>query len=266
MASDAELKRAILDLAGRDGNKVPNPRPRFCRATRAAYFCDASVSFPTGLHRLRSAEPAVGVRELRRVFLPRLLRTAPFSRRTLKLRPIRYNGQVVPGASEENGGLLVVTGRPLLNIIFGLTHAERQYVAGNKRALEFFRTQPDYQEGMSIRDKYSSRFADLWRQKVAAEAEGKKWVAPPASSSPTTGRSIAPSPVVSRASGTSSPAFGLAGSTSRASATASPAFGSTGNTNFPPAEVAAGGGMGDSHASDKARNEAYFAAMGSANM
>ncbi|PVV00713.1 hypothetical protein BB560_004893 [Smittium megazygosporum] len=52
---------------------------------------------------------------------------------------------------------------------------------GNKKALDFFKTQPDYRDGMSIKEKYSSRFADLWRQKITAECEGRSWTAPPVS-------------------------------------------------------------------------------------
>ncbi|KAJ2660069.1 Zn finger-containing GTPase- Activating Protein for ARF, partial [Coemansia sp. RSA 1200] len=38
---------------------------------------------------------------------------------------------------------------------------------------------------MSIRDKYGSRFAELWRQKLTADCEGRPWTAPPPSETPT---------------------------------------------------------------------------------
>ncbi|KAJ2555488.1 Zn finger-containing GTPase- Activating Protein for ARF [Coemansia sp. RSA 1933] len=38
---------------------------------------------------------------------------------------------------------------------------------------------------MSIKDKYNSRFAELWRQKLTAECEGRPWTAPPPSATPT---------------------------------------------------------------------------------
>jgi ADP-ribosylation factor GTPase-activating protein 1 len=41
-------------------------------------------------------------------------------------------------------------------------------LGGNKKLLEFFEAQPDYRPDMSIREKYTSRFADLYREKVFA--------------------------------------------------------------------------------------------------
>ncbi|OMH84268.1 hypothetical protein AX774_g2213 [Zancudomyces culisetae] len=61
-------------------------------------------------------------------------------------------------------------------------------LGGNKKALGFFQSQPDYREGMSIKEKYTSRFADLWRQKLTAECEGRSWTAPPQSVSPMSSR------------------------------------------------------------------------------
>ncbi|OMJ19979.1 ADP-ribosylation factor GTPase-activating protein GCS1, partial [Smittium culicis] len=54
-------------------------------------------------------------------------------------------------------------------------------LGGNKKALEFFKSQPDYSQDMGIKEKYTSRFADLWRQKITAEFEGRAWSAPPPS-------------------------------------------------------------------------------------
>ncbi|KAJ2765785.1 Zn finger-containing GTPase- Activating Protein for ARF [Coemansia nantahalensis] len=56
---------------------------------------------------------------------------------------------------------------------------KRMEHGGNKAALEFFRGQPGYADGMPIKDKYSSRFAELWRQKLTADCEGRPWIAPP---------------------------------------------------------------------------------------
>ncbi|KAJ2626829.1 Zn finger-containing GTPase- Activating Protein for ARF, partial [Coemansia sp. RSA 1694] len=56
---------------------------------------------------------------------------------------------------------------------------KRMECGGNAKAVAFFESQPDYKPSMSIKDKYSSQFADLWRQKLTAECEGRVWVAPP---------------------------------------------------------------------------------------
>ncbi|PVU90552.1 hypothetical protein BB559_004569 [Furculomyces boomerangus] len=66
---------------------------------------------------------------------------------------------------------------------------KRMQIGGNKKALEFFKTQPDYRDGMTIKEKYTSRFADLWKQKVTAECEGRSWTAPPSVSNEKTIRS-----------------------------------------------------------------------------
>ncbi|OLY83154.1 ADP-ribosylation factor GTPase-activating protein GCS1 [Smittium mucronatum] len=64
----------------------------------------------------------------------------------------------------------------------------RMEIGGNKKALEFFKTQPDYRDGMPIKEKYTSRFAELWRQKVTAEFEGRPWTAPPSAPVSQSGR------------------------------------------------------------------------------
>ncbi|KAJ2729150.1 Zn finger-containing GTPase- Activating Protein for ARF [Coemansia sp. D1744] len=57
---------------------------------------------------------------------------------------------------------------------------KRMELGGNKAALEFFKTQAGYTDGMSIKEKYSSKFAEHWRQKLTAQCEGRVWTAPPA--------------------------------------------------------------------------------------
>lgn len=39
-------------------------------------------------------------------------------------------------------------------------------VGGNSKAKTFFKSQPDFREGMSIQEKYNSRAAALYRDKV----------------------------------------------------------------------------------------------------
>ncbi|CAJ0594184.1 unnamed protein product [Cylicocyclus nassatus] len=48
-------------------------------------------------------------------------------------------------------------------------------VGGNKKFREFLESQPDYRENWSLHDKYNSRAAALFRDKVATEAEGREW-------------------------------------------------------------------------------------------
>lgn len=48
-------------------------------------------------------------------------------------------------------------------------------VGGNDRAREFFSTQPDIELDMPIEQKYDTRAAALYRDKIATEAAGKTW-------------------------------------------------------------------------------------------
>ncbi|ORY31714.1 ArfGap-domain-containing protein, partial [Neocallimastix californiae] len=61
---------------------------------------------------------------------------------------------------------------------------KKMELGGNTKALQFFQSQPDYREGMSIKEKYNSNFAKLYREKLQAECEGRVWVAPPVSQLP----------------------------------------------------------------------------------
>jgi len=61
---------------------------------------------------------------------------------------------------------------------------KKMQLGGNTKALQFFSSQPDYREGMSIKEKYNSNFARLYREKLQAECEGRVWVAPPANQLP----------------------------------------------------------------------------------
>ncbi|CAB3408400.1 unnamed protein product [Caenorhabditis bovis] len=47
---------------------------------------------------------------------------------------------------------------------------------GNRKFNEFLQSQPDYKENWTIQEKYNSRAAALFRDKVACEAEGKTWI------------------------------------------------------------------------------------------
>ena len=45
---------------------------------------------------------------------------------------------------------------------------EKMKVGGNRKATEFFNSQSDYKSGMSLQEKYNSRAAALYRDKVSA--------------------------------------------------------------------------------------------------
>lgn len=52
---------------------------------------------------------------------------------------------------------------------------EKMKVGGNKNAKLFFESQPDYKATMSIQQKYNSRCAALYRDKISTESQGKSW-------------------------------------------------------------------------------------------
>nr|XP_028591263.1 ADP-ribosylation factor GTPase-activating protein 1 isoform X5 [Podarcis muralis] len=52
---------------------------------------------------------------------------------------------------------------------------EKMKAGGNRKFREFLETQEDYDPCWSLQEKYNSKAAALFRDKVAAEAEGKEW-------------------------------------------------------------------------------------------
>ncbi|XP_057637387.1 ADP-ribosylation factor GTPase-activating protein 1 isoform X4 [Chionomys nivalis] len=52
---------------------------------------------------------------------------------------------------------------------------EKMKAGGNAKFREFLETQEDYEPSWSLQDKYSSRAAALFRDKVATLAEGREW-------------------------------------------------------------------------------------------
>ncbi|CAK9801839.1 ADP-ribosylation factor GTPase-activating protein 1 [Anthophora quadrimaculata] len=63
---------------------------------------------------------------------------------------------------------------------------EKMKVGGNKNAREFFESQPDWDDSMSITQKYNTKAAALYRDKIATLARGQSW-------SPTTPKDFQPS-------------------------------------------------------------------------
>lgn len=52
---------------------------------------------------------------------------------------------------------------------------EKMKVGGNKNAREFFDDQPDWKDNMSIQQKYNTKAAALYRDKISTLAQGKEW-------------------------------------------------------------------------------------------
>ncbi|CAB3226389.1 unnamed protein product [Arctia plantaginis] len=52
---------------------------------------------------------------------------------------------------------------------------EKMMVGGNGKAREFFESQPDYKPGLTIPQKYNTKAAAMYRQKITALAEGRSW-------------------------------------------------------------------------------------------
>ena len=48
-------------------------------------------------------------------------------------------------------------------------------MGGNRKAKEFLESQPDYSASMSIRQKYNTKAAALYRDKISTLAEGQSW-------------------------------------------------------------------------------------------
>ena len=52
---------------------------------------------------------------------------------------------------------------------------EKMKVGGNKNAREFFESQPDWDDNMSITQKYNTKAAALYRDRIATLARGESW-------------------------------------------------------------------------------------------
>jgi ADP-ribosylation factor GTPase-activating protein 1 len=53
---------------------------------------------------------------------------------------------------------------------------EKMKVGGNRQAKEFFASQSDYNPNtMSLQQRYNTRAAALYRDKINTEAQGKTW-------------------------------------------------------------------------------------------
>ncbi|KAJ3360525.1 hypothetical protein HDU91_004549 [Kappamyces sp. JEL0680] len=87
--------------------------------------------------------------------------------------------------------------------------AKRMTLGGNENALIFFKSHPDYRDGMTIPEKYQSEFAAFYKEKLTALCDGLEWTMPPIGSrrsvtQPTPTPSTAAAPVGSLSNGTPS--------------------------------------------------------------
>ena len=130
--------------------------------------------------RLWQPEPAVGLGDVRDVLLPGLLGPAPRPRRAPELCSLRADGRLARRPAPKDGGL---PGRPPLLRARTVAHGRARsrspgvgragtalQLGGNRRAHEFLNAQPDYKPSMSIREKYNTRAAANYREKVRALA------------------------------------------------------------------------------------------------
>ncbi|KAG2182869.1 hypothetical protein INT44_005850 [Umbelopsis vinacea] len=122
-------------------------------------------------------------------------------------------------------------------------------LGGNKKAKEFFESQPDYQSSMPLPDKYNSHFATMYREKLTAEVEGKPWTP-----------SSAPAASTKRPSSSAS-VRSLNKTTLGTQRTGSaPSLGSAQRTRSPLTNE-----YTSSNLAGKERNEEYFAKLGNEN-
>ncbi|KAF9191623.1 Zn finger-containing GTPase- Activating Protein for ARF [Haplosporangium sp. Z 11] len=145
---------------------------------------------------------------------------------------------------------------------------KKMELGGNIKAKDFFEASPDYFQGMSIKEKYSSVFATQYKEKLAALCEGRPWTpsasaarAPIRSNSAASNRSGSPA-------SNQQQSFGSRNNNNGASYNSngynSPSTGY--NSPSPGGSIGNGGGAGGmSMMTDKARNEQYFNRLGSEN-
>ncbi|KAJ1818187.1 Zn finger-containing GTPase- Activating Protein for ARF, partial [Coemansia sp. RSA 2598] len=209
MATDANVKRTLLELQRKEDNKIcidcGSPNPQWASVSLGTFFC------------------------------------------------LNCSGQ------HRGLGVHLSFVRSITMDKWSPEQVKRMELGGNAKAKAFFRTQPDYKDGMSIKDKYNSRFAELWRQKLTAECEGRTWTAPPAGStiSPPA-RSNTSSPALLGNSSAQRKAFGSSALSS------SPAFGNSRSQTPDPTRSASSASLTGA-ATQKQRNEEYFARLGGEN-
>ncbi|KAF9091519.1 Zn finger-containing GTPase- Activating Protein for ARF [Mortierella sp. AD031] len=151
---------------------------------------------------------------------------------------------------------------------------KKMELGGNIKAKDFFEASPDYFQGMSIKEKYSSVFATQYKEKLAALCEGRPWTpstsvarAPVRPNSATSNRSGSPAsnqyqqqqPIGSRSNINNN-----SGYNSGSNGYNSPSNGGY-NSPSPGGSLGGSNGGGIAPMTDKSRNEQYFNRLGSEN-
>ncbi|KAG0364712.1 hypothetical protein BC939DRAFT_468782 [Gamsiella multidivaricata] len=146
---------------------------------------------------------------------------------------------------------------------------KKMELGGNIKARDFFEASPDYFQGMSIKEKYSSVFATQYKEKLAALCEGRPWA-------PSTSAARAPvRPNSANSNRSGSPASSLyqqqqqpfgSRSVNNGSSFSSNGYNSpSAGYNSPSPGGSLGNSGGTTPLTDKSRNEQYFNRLGSEN-
>ncbi|KAF9980514.1 Zn finger-containing GTPase- Activating Protein for ARF, partial [Mortierella antarctica] len=145
---------------------------------------------------------------------------------------------------------------------------KKMELGGNIKAKDFFESSPDYFQGMSIKEKYSSVFATQYKEKLAALCDGRPWTP----SAPTARAPIRPTSATSNRSGSPQQPLGSRnnnnGSSYSSNGYNSPSVNSSSGYNSPSPGGSLGmngGGGGAAPLTDKSRNEQYFNRLGAEN-
>ncbi|KAI8876480.1 ArfGap-domain-containing protein [Backusella circina FSU 941] len=139
---------------------------------------------------------------------------------------------------------------------------KKMELGGNKKAREFFESQADYSSSWTQHDKYNSRCASLYREKLAAEIEGRSWT-PSLSSSSSSSPAISPKRATSSAA--SNAATRTLGNQRNNSGRSSPLIGQSDSSLNGFGNRTGANGSSNGFSSNKAKNEQYFATLGDAN-
>ncbi|KAF9939501.1 Zn finger-containing GTPase- Activating Protein for ARF [Mortierella alpina] len=147
---------------------------------------------------------------------------------------------------------------------------KKMELGGNIKAKDFFESSPDYFQGMSIKEKYSSVFATQYKEKLAALCDGRPWTP----SAPTARAPIRPTSATSNRSGSPQQPLGSRNNNNGSSYSSnsngynSPSVNSSSGYNSPSPGGSLGmngGGGGAAPLTDKSRNEQYFNRLGAEN-